>query len=300
MNSRWKLCASLLTGTLFERKRRASSNAELEMAGENAEKLTMQGSQRYSNANRCVYCDSTNHSSVNCTKVLTVAARRDLTRRKNLCYNCTGDNHLVSACRSRPCKYCGQRHHTSLCERRMSTVPEKGSVPASTEKNMSATTWSTSTLHATVRAMVNGQEARIMIDTGAGSFYVCSDLIAKLEISPIRQETRCIEQMYETITRRVDIYSLNIESAVADGFTFVVNCINAEKDVLTSLPNPRIKDLKRKYPRLRKLQLSDEEGSADKLPVHIILGAADYQRIQQNHQFSDTILTLTLERNSLC
>ena len=152
----------------------------------NAEKLMMQGSQRYTNTNRCVYCGSTNHSSVNCTKVLAVAARRDFIRRKNLCYNCTGDNHLVSACRSRPCKHCGQRHHTSLCERRISTVPEQGSVTASTEKNMSASTRSTSTLHATVRAMVNGQEARIMIDTGAGSSYVCSDLITKLEISPIR------------------------------------------------------------------------------------------------------------------
>ena len=173
----------------------------------------------------------------------------------------------------------GQRHHTSLCEGRISTVPEQGSVPTSTEKNMSASTWSTSTLHATVRAMVNGQEARIVIDTGAGSSYVCSDLIARLGISPIRQETRCIEQMYGTVTRRVDIYSLTMESAVVDGFNFVVDCLNAEKDVLTSLPNPRIKDLKRKYPRLRKLQLSDEDEMADQLPVHIILGAADYQRI---------------------
>ena len=128
--------------------------------------------------------------------------------------------------------------------------------------------------------MVNGQEARIMIDTGAGSSYVCSDLITRLEILPIRQETRCIEQMYGTVTRRVDIYSINIGSAFVGGFTFVVNCINAERDVLTSLPNPRIKDLKREYPRLRKLQLSDEEESADQLPVHIILGAADYQRIR--------------------
>jgi len=111
----------------------------------NAEKLMMQGSQRYTNANRCVYCGSTNHSSVNCTKVLTVAARRDLTRRTNLCYNCLGDNHLVSACRSRPCMNCGQHHHTSLCERRISTVPEQGSIPTSTEKNLSASASSTST-----------------------------------------------------------------------------------------------------------------------------------------------------------
>ena len=97
-------------------------------------------------------------------------------------------------------------------------------------------------------------------------------------IDPARY--KCIEQMYGTVTRRVDIYSLTIESAVAVGFTFVVNCITAEKDVLTSLPNPRIKDSKRKYPLLRKLQLSNEDGLAVQLPVHIILGAADYQRIR--------------------
>ena len=86
-----------------------------------------------------------------------------------------------------------------------------------------------------------------------------------------------------------------------DGFNFVVDCINAEKDVLTSLPNPRIKDLKRKYPRLRKLQLSDEDEMADQLPVHIIVGAADYQRIRSTEPpNSGTILTLTLERNSRC
>ena len=214
----------------------------------NAEKLMMQGSQRYTNANRCVYCGSTNHSSVNCTKVLTVAAQRDLIRRTNLCYNCLGDNHLVSACRSRPCKNCGQRHHTSLCERRISTVPEQGSVPTSTEKNLSTSASSTSTLHATVRAMVNEQEARIMFDTGAGSSYVCSDLVTRLGVSPNRQGTRCTEQMYGTITRRVGIYSLTIESTVVDGFIFVVDYINAEKNMLTSSPNPRIKDLKRKYP----------------------------------------------------
>ena len=118
-----------------------------------------------------------------------------------------------------------------------------------------------------------------------------------LGISPIRQETRCIEQMFGTVTRRVDIYSLTIQSAVVDGFNFVVDCINAEKDVLTSLPNPRIKDLKRKYPRLRKLQLSDQDEMTDQLPVHIIVVAADYQRIRQ---FSGTTLTLTLEQNSRC
>ena len=38
--------------------------------------------------------------------------------------------------------------------------------------------------------------------------------------------------------------------------------------------------MKWEYPRLRKLKLSDEVESADQLPVHVILGEADYQRIR--------------------
>ena len=41
----------------------------------------------------------------------------------------------------------------------------------------------------------------------------------------------------------------------------------------TLLPNPNVKDLKRKFGQLRRLPLCDEERSGDQLPAHIILGA---------------------------
>ena len=50
--------------------------------------------------------------------------------------------------------------------------------------------------------------------------------------------------------------------------------------MLTHLPNPRIPELKTKYPRLKRLAFSDETASQGKLPVHSILGAADLQRIK--------------------
>lgn len=247
------------------------------------EKLLMERNRRYK-SNRCVYCGTTNHTTVSCTTVLTIAARKDILRTKKLCYNCTGDNHLVSSCRSRPCRRCGQKHHTSICEKDMSTLLEPGDQAAKQEKNKSASSRTTSTLHATVRAKVNGQDARIMIDTGAGSSYIGSDLVTKLQSSPVRRETRCIEQMYGTVTKRVELHSVNIQSTAIEGFNLDVQCINAEKDILTFLPNPRIKELKRRYPRLRKLPLSDEETLTDNIPVHIILAAADYQRIRSTEQ----------------
>ena len=122
-----------------------------------------------------------------------------------------------------------------------------------------------------------------MIDTGASSSYVCSDLVTKLSIKPRHNKTQQIEQMYGTVTRRVEIYGIKVEST-AVGFSLKMNCTNAEKGILAYLPNPRIKDLKQQFFRLRRLEIGDEEAVEQQLPVHIIIGAADYQRIRSIEQ----------------
>ena len=123
-----------------------------------------------------------------------------------------------------------------------------------------------------------------MIDTGASSSYVCSDLVTILSLKPVRQEQKCIEQMYGTVTKSVEIYQLNVQSMAVDDFNLNVECRNAEKGVLTYSPNSHVKELKEKFRLLRKLRLSDAGSSVQQLPVHIILGAADYQRIQSTEQ----------------
>eukprot|EP00794_Sanderia_malayensis_P020998 gene20998-23050_t len=170
------------------------------------------GQRSRRNFGGCVYCGNGQHKSVDCTTVLSIASRREILKSKKLCYNCTGAGHSASNCYSRCCTKCGQKHHTSICEKQETTVPTQGS-----EKNMSASSRETRTIHATLMAKVNGQEARILIDTGASSSYVCSDLISKLSLKPARTETRCIEQMYGTVTRQVEIYNVNIKSLVRDG-----------------------------------------------------------------------------------
>ena len=174
-------------------------------------------------------------------------------KKNKLCYNCTGAGHSAANCKSRICSKCSQKHHTSLCERQHLTMSEQ-----TTEKNMSKSNNKTSTIHATVKANVKGEKVRIMIDTGASSSYVCSDLVTKHFNRPSRKETRCIEQMFGTATKRVEIHRISIFLNAVEGFSFVIDCINAEKPVLTYLPNPGIEQLKQRYPRLRRLQFSDE------------------------------------------
>ena len=136
----------------------------------------------------------------------------------------------------------------------------------------------------TVVAKVGSLDVRIMIDTGASSSYVCSDIITELSLKPKRREQRCIEQMYGTVTKHVDIFDIHIESTAVAGFSLDVECIHAEKGILTLLPNPNVKTLKRNFGQLRRLPLCDEENISKELPVHIILGAADYQRIRSTRK----------------
>ena len=67
---------------------------------------------------------------------------------------------------------------------------------------------------------------------------------------------------------------------VADDFELDIDCINAGKEVLTYLPNPKVKDLKRSSRPLQKQQLCVEEPTVRQIPAHIILGEADYQQIR--------------------
>ena len=102
-------------------------------------------------------------------------------------------------------------------------------------------------MHAIVRACVNGSQTRVMIDSGAGSSYISTQLITNLGLKPTRTEPRVIEQMFGTVTRTVEIYTVNIKSNVVPDFHITLECVNAEKQILTFLPNPRFKELKSRF-----------------------------------------------------
>ena len=135
-------------------------------------------------------------------------------------------------------------------------------------------------MHPTVMAEVNGMKVRVMLDSGAGSSYICTELIRTLQLKPVRREKKHIEQLYGTVHRDVEIHKLKLKSLMFDHFTIDIECANAEKGVLTTLPDPQLKVIKNRNPRLRRLTFTDDEQSSSFRPVHIILGAVDYQRIK--------------------
>ena len=199
----------------------------------------------------CVYCGSSEHRANTCSKVLDIAHRREIIKKKKLCFNCTGAGHRAAQCKSRSCGKCSGRHHTSLCNKMVSTLPNTVNEPGSTDRFLGALGVST-TVHATIVAKVNGVPARLMVDTGAGSSYICTDLLTKLNLKPSKTERRVIEQMYGTIDKQVEIYDVSLESNVIDEFNMTLRCINAEKPVLTYLPNPHVGEIKKQYRCLKR------------------------------------------------
>ena len=206
----------------------------------------------------CIYSNSHHHRSSECTKILNLASRREFLKTNRLCYNCARPGHAASQCRSRGCGRCNSRHHTSICDRTPTTLPPNPAAEsvASSDKFYGVDDFQT-TLYSTVVAKVNGVQAGIMVDSGAGSSYISANLLTKLNIKPYQTERRVIEQMYGTVDKQVEIYKVCVESNVIENFGMELECINAEKPVLTYLPNPQIPDLKQRNRRIRRLEFSE-------------------------------------------
>ena len=217
------------------------------------DKLLMSGgnSRQQQGPPPCVYCGLKNHCSSECTKILDIASRREYLTRNKL-----WSGHVASKCKSRGCGKCNGRHHTSVCNKMKSTLsPQPNPGSSGRLERFYGVVDTQTTLHATVIAKINGVQARIMLDSGAGDSYISSNLLTELNLKPYKTERRIIEQMYGTVNREVEIYKVNVESN--EGFGIELHCINAEKPVLTHLPNPRIAELKKANHQIKRLNFSE-------------------------------------------
>ena len=120
----------------------------------------------------CVYCDDTDHKSINCDKVVSIADRKRQLGIKRLCFNCTGSKHRATDCRSRSvCQQCQCKHHTSICD-------------MMSEQLMTATCVEKGAVCYPVVVEVNGIKCRALLDKGAGNSYASSVLIDRLRVRP--------------------------------------------------------------------------------------------------------------------
>ena len=115
-------------------------------------------------------------------KVITISDHKEIIKKQKLCYNCCKFGHQASKYPSKGCRKFGAKLHTSICDKMSSTKFEE-------DKLKSLGTFETkSVIHPIVICDVNGVKAQALIDTGAGSSYISTYLIKKLNSKPLRKD----------------------------------------------------------------------------------------------------------------
>ena len=92
-----------------------------------------------------------------------------------VCFNCTRVKHRVTECHSkRTCQTYKGKHHSSLSE-------QSSTMMVATE------VW---VIYPAKVVKVSNITCRALLDTGAGSTFASSSLLEKLNMKPVRKETK--------------------------------------------------------------------------------------------------------------
>ena len=236
---------------------------------------------RSSKFKNCVYCQSKEHKSIECSVVSSSNERKRFLAEKKLCFNCTGEQHRASRCQSnRSCMKCGQRHHSSICDKESNLHRQSDLVKTSSSSNTQPflLTREPSVIYPVVVIQINGIKCRALLDTGAGSSYISAGLIDHLGVKKFRTEGRQIEMMFSTQKKKVCIYSLEVNNSKNDHLV-TAEMTKVDRQVLLTVRNPRYDKLRRKYKHLNPVEIVDCD-EKEELPVHVILGASEYARVK--------------------
>ena len=65
-------------------------------------------------------------------------------------------------------------------------------------------------IHSVLVVKVINIMCRVLLDTGAGSSYASASLLDRLKLKPIKKETRNIDMMMCSTTKKLEIYDVEI------------------------------------------------------------------------------------------
>ncbi|KAF8366653.1 hypothetical protein PRIPAC_84482 [Pristionchus pacificus] len=128
---------------------------------------------------KCVFCGNHNYS-FECTTVKLAKDRKEILRRKKLCFCCFSSEHNSADC-SKKCAKCSGKHHRSICDKPSNTAinmvsmqqPERLFTTTATVANPVSNTFAT---------------AHVLLDHGAQATLISRDLVNRLALIPF--ETR--------------------------------------------------------------------------------------------------------------
>ena len=217
----------------------------------------------------CVYCESEEHKSLNCDKIVGASERKKVLGDKRLCFNCAGTKHRANDCKSHSrCQNCQRKHHTSICDQTRAR-----------EQGMTANhVGNTAVTHPVVMVEVDGLKFRALLDSGASHSYASASFIKQIRAHRKASGIRQIAMLMGVTTKRMDVYNVCMQ-AVTSNFMLSVDVTKVEKKELLTLENPHYERTLAEYSHLKGVEMDDKD-ERDQLPVHLILGANDFAKIR--------------------
>ena len=217
----------------------------------------------------CLYCQK-GHWGDRCETYKTLESRRKFLTDNRLCYNCGRGGHIGHRCRSRGCFNCKGRHHTSICDRKENPVLTVYT-PSAEE-----------TLPAIIPVKINGTTLWAYLDTGSGRNFISEEAIKRLQLNPVRHETRQIVTLSGTQKQSMPIFDLTIDSV--DGQARErIEVTGAKMADFTTIRRPNLSTLKWKYEHTKDKRFYKNTG--DDYTIHLILGDSTYCRIRTEDVF---------------
>ncbi|CAB4016409.1 Hypothetical predicted protein [Paramuricea clavata] len=143
---------------------------------------------------------------------------------------------------------------------------------------MTATHEEQKVCHPIVIVKANGITCRALLDTGAMTSYASAYLLRLMKINPSNTLTRCIQTITGTRTKHVEIYNLEVSNTEGN-FVIPVNVTKVDRSDLLSVVNPNYPELISRYQHLQGVSMVETD-TKSVLPMHLILGAAEYSKIK--------------------
>ena len=212
---------------------------------------------------KCLFCDK-KHKSEKCRIITEIQVRKNILKKKKICFVCLKPHHVSKDCKSKIlCYNCKKRHHAAVCSREN---PE-GDANLTTVANSQGDVL-LQTAKVQVKNQLTGQmlHARVLFDS-------CSQLSYATYLVSTKQKEISI-QAFGKINSRDTLDHVDLVILSTDKKEIPISCF--VKVICSPITSQNLSFAKREYAHLRNINLADSNIDNKNLNIDILIGADFY------------------------
>ncbi|XP_035220186.1 uncharacterized protein LOC118193241 [Stegodyphus dumicola] len=239
------------------------------------------GDSKKKQLNFCDWCDKETHNSYECFKLhsLSLEDKKNLLRKKKACFNCLKIGHAAEKCKSSvKCLFCNKRHVTVMCKdlkgSRSSRKEALKVANETTETLLSNQKLQTSLLqNIMVKIVHNGKKelVRTLFDSGSQRSYLRKDIMKKLDLVPLDQQTLSHNLFVGVETESQVHIIVDIEiQGTENKFNYELSVLHKDK-IFVYIPRVKLKHIC----SLREHKIKISDSGRDTPDIGLLIGA-DY------------------------